>query len=68
MVLDKIITPKRFFDVTDKKDIKVYSTFLKENRWGINGCPFMLEEPFLSIPDMIKDKLVHYFLKVKRCD
>lgn len=64
MILETMIKPKRYFDVKSKKDIQLYKVFLKENAWG-NACPFVLEYPYLNIPDMIKDKLIHKFLKVK---
>ena len=66
MVLDTIIKPKRFFNVNNKKDVEMYRYFLKNYSWGTDGCPFTLEYPYLTIPDMIKDKLVHKFLKVER--
>jgi len=62
MILDSIIKPKRYFDVNSKKDIALYKTFLQTGAW--NSCPFILEYPFLSVPDMIKDKLIHKFLKM----
>jgi hypothetical protein len=55
-----------YFDVNDKKHMQKYKDFLSKNRWGINGCPFVLEFPYLTIPDMIKDKVIHKFLNVKR--
>ena len=64
MILDSLIKPKRYFDVNSRKDIQSYKFFLKENAWGTT-CPFVLEYPYLSVPDMIKDKLIHKFLKVK---
>jgi len=68
MILDMLIKPKRLFDVNDKKDVQVYTNFLKTGAWGRNTCPFILEFPYLTIPDMIKDKLIHNFLKVKKSD
>lgn len=65
MILDKWIQQKRFFNVNEKKDVDVFKKFLKNRAWGKTGCPFILEEPWLSIPDMIKDKLVRHYLKVK---
>jgi len=59
---------KRKFDITDKKDIEMYRTFLEESKWGVNGCPFELEFPYLTIPDMIKDKLIRKFLKLEQRD
>ena len=68
MILDTIIKPKRFFNVKDKKDVELFTNFLKNGAWGVTGCPFTLEYPYLTIPDMIKDKLVHKFLKVERVE
>ena len=56
---------KRKFDINDKKDVDLYRRFLATYSWGHSGCPFELEFPYLTIPDMIKDKLIHKFLKVK---
>jgi hypothetical protein len=66
MILEMLIRPKRLFDVNCKKDLDMYTKFLKTGAWGKDACPFVLEFPYLTIPDMIKDKLIHKFLKVKR--
>lgn len=66
MILDTIIKPKKFFDTENKRDVAMYSHFLRTGAWGKEGCPFTLEYPYLTVPDMIKDKLVHKFLKVKK--
>ena len=63
-VLDTLLPTKRYFDVNSKKDIEIFRGFLMNNAWGKGCCPFELEEPFLSIPEMIKDKLVRKQLKV----
>jgi hypothetical protein len=65
MVLDAVIKQKVFFNVKNKKHIKHYSEFLQTGAWGIDGCPYILEFPYLSVPYMIKDKLVNKFLKIK---
>jgi hypothetical protein len=67
-VLAAIIKQKSFFDANNKKHITVYKTFLRDHRWGINGCPFILEFPYLTIPDMIKDKMIHKLLGVRKED
>jgi hypothetical protein len=66
MILDMMIRPKRLFDVGSKKDVSSYTKFLRTGSWGHDGCPYVLEFPYLTIPDMIKDKLIHKFLKVKK--
>ena len=53
-----------YFDVKNKEHVNIYKGFLANSKWGADGCPFELEEPFISIPSMIQDKLVRHFLKV----
>lgn len=55
---------KRYFNINNKADIEVYRQYLINNAWGDNGCPFILEFPSLTVPDMIKDRLIRKFLKV----
>ena len=64
MILDRIVRTKRNFDVNNKKDVALYKTFVIHGRWGNDGCPFNLEYPYLSVPDMIKDKLIHKYLNI----
>jgi hypothetical protein len=58
MVLETIIRPKRFFNEKSKADIAMAKEFFKNHSWA-GGCPFILEYPYLTIPDMIKDKMIH---------
>jgi hypothetical protein len=48
---------KRVFDVTDKNDLKIYKNYLRTRSWGRDGCPFVAEWPWLSVPDMIAHKI-----------
>lgn len=48
---------KKIFDVNSAIDLRHYQSFLKNKSWG-KGCPFELEWPFLSIPEMIQHKIV----------
>ena len=66
MILNRMIKTKVVFDLSDKKHVSLYKTFLTTGAWGKNGCPFALEFPYLSVPDMIKDKLIHKYLGVKK--
>ena len=50
--------PRRKFNVENSKDLEIFSNFLKNSAWGPNGCPFQIEDDWISIPDMIKDKIV----------
>lgn len=56
---------KRLFNPKNKEDIKVYKEFLVTGRWGQYGCPFILEWPYLTTPDMIKDKIIQEYLNIK---
>ena len=63
-ILAKVQRPRHRFDPSNKKHVEVYRLFLVDHRWD-GGCPFELEWPYLSIPDMIKDKVIHHFLKIE---
>lgn len=58
-----LINQKHLFDPKDKKDISLLKQFMSEYKWG-NPCPFILEEPYLTIPDMMKDKYIKYQLGI----
>lgn len=64
-ILETQIQPKVFFDCNKKSHVTLYKKFLSTGAWG-ERCPFVLEFPYLTIPDMIKDKLVHKFLRIKK--
>lgn len=64
----QIKNSKRLFDCNNETDVEAYKSFLKTNSWGKNACPFVLEFPYLTVPDMIKDKMIHHLLKVKKHD
>lgn len=66
MIIERMIKTKILFDVSDTKHVARYKKFLATGAWGGEGCPFVLEFPHLSIPDMIKDKLIHKLLSVKK--
>lgn len=55
---------KRKFDIKSKQDLEVVKYYLTHGTWGSAGCPFEIEDPYVSIPDMIKDKITRHFLKV----
>jgi len=49
---------KREFNPTNKTDLQEYRYFLDNSTWK-NGCPFIVEWPFLNVVDMIKHKIVY---------
>ena len=55
---------KYLFDPKNKYHINLLRYFLNENRWGA-PCPFLLEEPYLTIPDMLKDKYIKSHLGIQ---
>lgn len=56
---------KRYFDPTVREDLLAFKHFMRTRSWGKDGCPFALEWPWLSIPDMITHKVAeHYVNKV----
>lgn len=65
MILESKLTQKRFFNPRSKQDIDAYRKFLKTNGWGNGGCPFFLVFPYMTVPHMIQDKIIHNVLGVK---
>jgi hypothetical protein len=65
MILNKlhqdILRSRRSFDPNDKEDLQEFNYFLQNRKWK-TVCPFFLEWPYLTIPDMIKDKIVRNIL------
>ena len=64
MILETMVRSKRYFNVMDKKDIHAAKDFFANHRWT-GGCPFILEYPYLTVPDMLRDKLIHKVLGIK---
>jgi hypothetical protein len=59
MILESRLSQKRFFNPKSKEDMKLVKYFFKNHSWGKQACPFFLEFPYSSIPDMLKDKIIH---------
>ena len=49
---------RRPFNPHSAEDLKIYRNFLLSDRWG-NGCPFIIEWPFLNVLDTINHKIVY---------
>ena len=64
MIIETICVQKRFFNENTKKDIEEVKYFFTNHAWK-KGCPFILEYPYMTIPDMLKDKLTHKALGIK---
>lgn len=63
-ILQEKFKNKRIFNPNEQKDIECYKKFLQHSRWEPDGCPFILENPHLSVPHMIQDKIVKNLLGV----
>jgi len=65
MILNKlhqdIQRARRNFDPNSKEDLEEFNYFLQNRKWK-SVCPFFLEWPYLTIPDMVKDKIVRNIL------
>ena len=65
MILNKlnqaILLKREVFDASNPKHLEEVKFFMQNNRWK-DICPFFLEWPYLTIPDMIKDKIVRGIL------
>jgi hypothetical protein len=60
----QFLSRKECFNPKNKKHLEYYKSFLKDSSWN-NGCPFFLEWPYATIPDMIKDKIVRNMFNVE---
>jgi hypothetical protein len=65
MILESKMNQKRFFNPKSKNDLDTYKKFLRTGGWGSHGCPFFLVFPYMTIPHMIQDKIIHRVLGVK---
>jgi hypothetical protein len=54
---------KHLFNPKNKTDISLLKKFIVEYKWG-GPCPFLLEEPYLNIPAMMKDKYIKHQLGI----
>jgi len=50
------------FDPANQDHRKYYQEFLKSGRWSKGTPRFNLQRPYLSIPSMIVDVLMNYYL------
>jgi|FreactcultureFD7_1027221.scaffolds.fasta_scaffold26638_2 hypothetical protein len=62
--LSEAVKQRRYFNINSDSDVKVFKKFIVDSAWGSSCCPFLLEEPFLNIPDMIRYKITNNFLGV----
>ena len=63
-VLAQVQRQRVRFNPEDTTHVAQYRNFLVNRKWDTLGCPYELEWPYLSIPDMIKDKIINHYLKI----
>ena len=45
------------FDANNSEHRRYYRQFIETRSWGNEGCPFEIEWPWNSVPDMIQYKI-----------
>lgn len=50
------------FDPSNNTHLQRYMSFLETGTWGKESCPFKLEWPYASVPDMIQAKIVRHYV------
>lgn len=55
---------KRIFDPSISDDVEAFKYFVINHKWKDRVCPFLLDWPYLSIPDMIKDRITKHTLNI----
>jgi hypothetical protein len=63
-VLAQVQRQRVRFNPDVKEHVQAYRHFLVKRKWENPGCPFELVWPYLSVPDMIKDKIINHYLKI----
>jgi hypothetical protein len=63
MILDLVQSQKDC--LTQKAKLICLRINCLKKGWGVNGCPFVLVFPYMTVPNMIQDKIIHSVLGVK---
>jgi hypothetical protein len=59
--VSSVYWPRREFNPASAEDLNEYRYFLQKQHWK-NGCPFVLEWPFLNVIVMIEHKVTRYHI------
>ena len=54
-----IVKPRVIFDAKNKKHMLDFAKFVKYNSW-VDGCRYLLEDPYTDIPTMIRHKIAEF--------
>ncbi len=60
-ILDRRLKKRVPFDPMNKEHLAEFKFFRENARWKTT-CPFLLEEPYLSIPSMCEDRCLNLIL------
>lgn len=60
-LVSNMFWPRREFDPASSEDLTIYKKFLDDSNWK-NGCPFVIEWPFLTVPDTIQHKIMNHHI------
>lgn len=52
---------KRIFDPNNRDDLLEFKYFNKHNHWK-NGCPFILQWPWVDVPSMCRALISNHYL------
>jgi hypothetical protein len=59
--VSSVYWPKREFDPASSNDLSEYKYFLDHSSWR-DGCPFLVEWPYLDVIKCIEDKMIRYHI------
>jgi len=59
--LSEVSYIKENFDPNNLDHVNHYKYFLEHSRWS-GSCPFRVEWPFVTVPELIKDRLIKKYL------
>jgi len=58
-------TPDELFDPSNAKHRRAYRDFFVNGGWG-DSCPFLLQPPFQSVPNMCRERLLEWYLSTDK--
>lgn len=56
------IKPKRIFDPRNRDDLLEYRHFITKGSWKNGTCPFQLQWPYLTIPNMLHEMVARHYV------
>ena len=56
------VAPKRYFDPRKLEDLLEYKHFITKGNWKHGTCPFRLQWPYLTIPNMLHEVVARHYV------